>query len=251
MSSSQGFENQNVLVTGGSSGIGLAAAHRFAQQGARVVLVARNEERLRAAMTTLPGTGHDVRVADATDEDAMAVLLKSLKEQFGALHVGVCCAGAHAVRPLAVSRAKNFEELYRQNVISAVNTIRPLIKSMPAEGGAIVLVSSVAGLRGSAAAAAYSAAKGALLSLTRSLAVEFAARRIRVNVVIPGVVETPMSEEFLGTLPPEQRDALVRSHPLGLGRPDDVAAAIVFLASADARWMTGAELVVDGGLSCK
>jgi NAD(P)-dependent dehydrogenase (short-subunit alcohol dehydrogenase family) len=172
MSPARSFENQVVLISGGSSGIGLATARRFAEGGARLVLVARDEARLRAAGATLPGAGHEIRVADATNEEAMAALLKTLKEQLGAIHVGVCCAGAHAVRPLAVSKAKNFEELYQQNVISAVNTIRPLIKAMPAEGGAIVLVSSVAGLRGAAAAAAYSAAKGALLSLTRSLAVE-------------------------------------------------------------------------------
>lgn len=245
------FEGKTVLITGGSSGIGLAAAQRLAAEGAKLALLARDEARLVQAVASLPGAGHAHRVCDAADEDATAVAVKSLREQLGPIHAGVLCAGAHTVRPLAVSKAKTFEDMYRLNVLTAVSAIRALVKAMPPEGGSLTVLSSVAGLRGSPAASAYAGAKAALLAIVHSLAVELAPRKIRINAVVPGVVATPMTEQFLGTLPPAQKDAIVAGHPLGLGRPEDVAAAIAFLASDDARWITGSELVIDGGLSSR
>jgi len=245
------FAGKTVVITGGSSGIGLAAARRIAEEGGRVALVARGEVRLQEATASLPGSGHLWRVADAANEETLTLVAKELREALGPIHGIVCAAGAHAVRPLAVSKAKNFEELYQQNAISAANTVRLFMRAFPPEGGAVVFMSSVAGSRGSAGAAAYAAAKGALLALSRSLALELAGRRIRVNCVLPGVVETPMSAGFLGALPAEQKDAIVKAHPLGLGQPSDVAGAVAFLVSDDARWITGAELVVDGGLSVR
>lgn len=243
------FQGQNILVTGGSSGIGLATARRLASEGARVALLARDEPRLQAAVAGLPGSDHVPVVCDATNEAVAADAIKSLKERWGVIHGGVMCAGAHSVRPLAVSKAANFEEMFRMNVLSAVNVLRPLIKTLPPGGGSLVVVSSVAGLRGAPGASAYATAKGALLALVRSLAPEIAARGARINAVVPGVVATAMTEQFLGSLPPVQKEAIVQDHPLGLGRPEDVASAITFLLSEDARWITGTELVVDGGLS--
>ena len=153
------------------------------------------------------------------------------------------------MRPLAVSKAANFEEMFLLNVLTAVNILRPLVRAFPPGSGSLVLVSSVAGLRGAPGASAYATAKGALLTLVRSLAHELAPRGARINAVVPGVVSTAMTEQFLGSLLPAQKEAVVKSHPLGLGRPDDVAAAITFLLSSDARWITGSELVIDGGLS--
>lgn len=247
----QRFAARTVAITGGSSGIGLAVARRIAAEGGRVALIARGEARLQEAVASLPGSGHVGRVADAANEEALTAVAKEWRESLGTIDALACCAGGHAVRPLAVSKARNFEELYQQNVVSAANAVRLLAKSFPAAGGSVVFLSSVAGLRGAAGASAYAAAKGALLALTRSLAIELAGRRTRVNCVLPGVVETPMTAGFLGALPLEQKEALVRSHPLGLGQPEDVAAAICFLLSDDARWITGAELVIDGGLSAR
>jgi len=120
----------------------------------------------------------------------------------------------------------------------------------PRDGASIVYLASAAAMIGNIGEAVYAASKGALLSACRSLAAELASRRIRVNVVAPGVVETPMSDRWLGQLAPEQREALRSRHLLGFGHPEDVAAAIAFLASDDARWITGTCLTIDGGLTC-
>lgn len=251
MATAKRFEGRTVLVSGGSSGIGLASATRLAEEGAKVILLARDEARLQQAVGRLPGEGHLYLVCDVTDEEATAAAVKRAQEQVGSIHVGVLCAGAHTVRPFAVSKAKTFEEMHRLNVLTAVTVLRALVKAAPPEGASIVVLSSVAGQRGSAAAPAYAASKAALLALTHSLAIELAPRKIRVNAVVPGVVATPMTEKFLSNLPPAQKDAIEASHPLGIGRPEDVASAIAFLASDDARWITGTELVVDGGLSSR
>lgn len=243
------FQGHYVVISGGSSGIGLATAQRLAAEGAQVALLARDEARLQAAMATLSGTGHVAVACDAANEEAASAAIKSLKERWGVIHGGVMCAGAHAVRPLAVSKAANFLEMFSLNVVTAVNILRPLVRALPQGSGSLVVVSSVAGLRGAPGASAYATSKGALLSLVRSLAHELAPRGARINAVVPGVVATPMTDQFLGTLPSAQKEALVKSHPLGLGRPEDVAAAIVFLLSSDARWITGSELVIDGGQS--
>jgi NAD(P)-dependent dehydrogenase (short-subunit alcohol dehydrogenase family) len=245
------FTDRSVLITGASAGIGLAAAKRIVSEGGKVILVARNQDRLAAAAQELPTESCRCVACDALDEAALSGALQSIKSKVGPLYSAILCAGAHMLRPLAVCGASHFEEMFRQNVATAVNTIRVFLKLHETQRSNVVLVASAAATRGGSAVAAYAASKGALLSLTRSLAVELAPRRVRVNAVIPGVVQTQMSEAFLSKLPAEQKQAVISSHLLGLGEPSDVAAAIAFLASEDARWITGAELVVDGGLTCK
>ena len=165
-------------------------------------------------------------------------------------HGAVMCAGDHSLRPLQLLKASHIDESLTANVRSALLCTKLATKLASKDGASIVWLSSAAALIGSAGEAAYAASKGALLSACRSLAAELASRRIRINAVAPGVVETPMSERWLSQLTPEQREAIRSRHMLGFGRPQDVAAAIAFLVSDEARWITGTCLTIDGGLTC-
>ncbi|MGA2052048.1 MAG: SDR family oxidoreductase [Opitutales bacterium] len=246
------FAGWPVLITGGATGIGLACAQRLAAEGARVLLVGRRSEALAAARQSLAGDGHETLVADAADETVLAPGVKAFAATVGPLRAAILGAGENLLRPLAISKAEHFERQFRSNVTTGAVAARVFVKHADKQDGATLLfVSSVAGLRGAAGASAYSAAKGAVLALSRSLAVELAPQGIRVNALVPGVVRTAMSEKFLGTLTPEQIEAVRRAHLLGFGEPADVAAAACFLVSSEAHWITGTELVVDGGLSCQ
>jgi NAD(P)-dependent dehydrogenase (short-subunit alcohol dehydrogenase family) len=243
------FEDRTVLITGGSSGIGLAAAQRIAAEGGRVVLLARDEGRLQEACDSLSGDGHAWRSCDVCDEAEVASTVKEIKKELGPLYAAVLSAGGHNVRPFAISKAAHFQEMYTSNVISAVNVCKAFGRAAHPEGSSIVLLSSAAALQGGAGVASYAAAKAALLPLARALSIELLRKKIRVNVIVAGVVETPMSDRFLGSLSEEQSEAIRAHHPLGIGKPEDVAAAVAFLTSEDARWITGTSLVIDGGLT--
>jgi NAD(P)-dependent dehydrogenase (short-subunit alcohol dehydrogenase family) len=244
------FNGWPVLVTGGATGIGLACAQRFAGEGARLLLVGRRAELLAEAKATLPGTGHECLAVDAADEAGLAPGVKAFAATAGPLRAAILSAGENMLRPLAISKAEHYEAIYRANVTTAAVAARIFARHAAKDGASMVLVSSAAAIRGSAVISAYAAAKGAVLALGRSLAVELAPQHIRVNTVVPGVVRSAMSDKFLSSLLPEQVQAVRAAHLLGFGEPADVAAAALFLASAEARWITGAELVVDGGLTC-
>jgi NAD(P)-dependent dehydrogenase (short-subunit alcohol dehydrogenase family) len=239
-----------MLVIGASSGIGRATARRLAQEGATIVGVARNVSRLEASIAELPGSGHRAVAADAASWDSLQPLLPIAKE-VGGLAGAAICAGAIAMRPLALLDEALLRTSLDANVVSALNVTRLLSKSAARTGASAVWLSSVSAHRGSAGFAAYAAGKGALEGALRSVAAELAGRRIRVNAVVAGVVETPLAEGWMGQLTDEQKQVVIASHLLGLGKPEDVAAAISFLLSEDARWITGASLLVDGGLSVR
>jgi len=244
------FEGRCVLVTGASSGIGLAAARRFAEEGARVICVARTRERLEQAVANLPGTGHVALPFDAANEPEVDNAAIQLKSEQRAIHAAILCAGQHSLRPLQVLKASHIDESLAANLRSALLCTKMVAKLSPPDGSSIVYLGSAAAMIGNIGEAVYAASKGALLSACRSLAAELASKRIRVNVVVPGVVQTPMSDRWLSQLAPEQREAVRSRHLLGFGRAEDVAAAIAFLASDEARWITGTCLTIDGGLTC-
>ena len=241
------FQDKLMLVVGGYSGIGRAAAVRMASEGASLVLVGRKEEKLQEALTSLPGSGHEIVVADAADANQLKQVVQIGRKR-GGYSGAVVCAGLHLVRPLSILNRDTIAQSFEANATTALLATGAFAKAAAKTGG-VVWLSSVAALRGTAAFAAYAAAKGALISAARAVAVELAPRRIRINVVAAGVVETPMSDAWVSLLNDDQRTALEHRHLLGLGKPDDLAGVIAFLLSDDARWMTGSVVTADGGLS--
>lgn len=237
-----------IVITGASSGIGRETARLLSQLGARVVLVGRNEDRLAETLRSLDGDGHRVEPFDLASTDEIPCWLKRVAALSGPLHGLVHSAGIHKLRPIRVLNANTVEDVMRINVGAAIGLAKGFCqKGVCAPGGSLVFLSSVAALTGQAGLAAYAASKGAIVALTKSLAVELAGERIRVNCVAPGVVATEMGQGLLAMLTPEQGAALEAMHLLGLGEARDVSYAIAFLLAETSRWITGTVLVVDGG----
>ena len=236
-----------ILVTGASSGIGRETAILLSQLNARVILVARNRERLEETRGLLEGAGHEIEVFDVTSLDAVAGWMKTLAARCGPLHGVVHSAGKSGVAPLRILSAAQVEEILQVNLHASIFLAKGFRqKGCHAEGASLVLISSVAGLRGHAGLAAYTASKAALIGLTKSLALEVAREGIRVNCVAPGLVATAMSEKLDAQTLGGQEE-VAKAHPLGIGRPRDVANGIAFLLSDAARWITGSTLTIDGG----
>ena len=245
------FEGLAALVTGASSGIGAAVAKRLAGEGAGVVMGARRAEVCaQHARDIAARGGKAVPVAlDVTDEASLRAAVETADQEFGRLDALVVNAGIEMVKPFTALRDADWESILQVNLVGASRTVRAAMPLLARAGGAVVMIASMAGVEGATALSAYAASKGGLIAFARSLAKELAPRRIRVNALAPGMVETDMFARITRRWTPEQVESMRRAHPLGFGRAEDVAAAAAYLASSDARWVTGSVLVVDGGMS--
>ncbi|WP_298923594.1 SDR family NAD(P)-dependent oxidoreductase [uncultured Ramlibacter sp.] len=243
------FAGQIFLVTGASSGIGRATAAALAGHGARVVVSGRNEERLQQTLASLAGDGHQAIVAELKDADSVADWIKKLVQAQGAPLAGVFhAAGQEAIRPIAMTKDQHIDALLGPSLKAAFGIARAAAsRSVLVDGGSLVMMSSVAALRGQVGMSAYCASKAALDGLVRSLACELAPRKVRVNSVAAAAVKTAMHERLAGGMPGDAMAAYERRHPLGFGEVEDIAAAVLFLLSPQARWITGTAMVVDGG----
>ncbi|MEM7168157.1 MAG: glucose 1-dehydrogenase [Planctomycetota bacterium] len=245
----QRLEGQVAVVTGGNSGIGKAAALAFAREGARVAIGARRADEGEAVVKEIQAAGGEaifVRT-DVTDAKQVEQLVAKTVEAFGQLDIAFNNAGTEGERlaPIMEDSEANLRSILDINVVGVWNSMRAQIPHLTANGGSIINTSSVAGRRGFPAFSAYVASKHAVEGLTRSVAQELAGSKVRVNTVAPGPIETPLLDRATAGDP----SGFVGMVPLGrVGQPEEVAEAVVFLASKDAAYVTGQALVVDGGM---
>jgi 3-oxoacyl-[acyl-carrier protein] reductase len=240
------FEGQVAIVTGASRGIGLAVARRLANGGARLAICARTEPEALAA--ELEDTGAEVLAApvDIADDCAVVAFVDAAAERFGRLDIAICNAGLRSTATLAELDQVEWHRVLDANLIGTFNTCRAAGVHMRAAGaGRIVTVSSIAGqVGGTLVSAAYSAAKAGIIIVTKVLAKDLAASGVTVNCVAPGTIDTPFIEDY----DEGRRELLTGLIPLGrMGTAEDVAEAVLYLASPGAGWVTGVTLGVSGG----
>ena len=241
---------RHYLVTGASSGIGRSTALLLHRLGARLSLVDLDAAGLDALVGML---GEDAmahaHVADLSDVAAIAGLVARCVDAGGLLHGVVHCAGVQAIAPIRALQIDTWRRIFAINTEAALALGKAMAskKVYANEHGSLVFISSVMGSVGAAGAIPYSMSKAALDGIARSLALEFAARHIRVNSIAPGFVQTPLLERTGKSWDDDQRRAVEDQHPLGFGTPEDIAGAVAFLLADTGRWITGSVLVVDGG----
>lgn len=247
------LKNKNIIITGASSGIGRQCAITFSQLGATVILIAHNKERLKETYNKLEKGNHLIISQDVTEYDKLEEIISTAVEKIGKISGLVHSAGIEMTMPLRSMQSSYYEKMFSVNVIAGFELARIISKKkyLGENGTSFVFISSVMGILGQPGKVAYCASKGALISGAKAMALELAKKNIRINCILPGIIETEMTSKMLESLPGESKKSIIDMHPLGLGKPEDIAYACAFLLSDASRWITGSNLIVDGGYSAR
>lgn len=249
------LKNKTILITGASSGIGRETAIVFSKLGARTILMARDLKRLEETKDSLiDSEKHLIISIDLSDYDQMQSKVQEIKKIVSKIDGMVHCAGISSTIPLRSINEKKLKDHFEINVNASILLTKQLLSrkyALVAEGASIVFISSVMAEVGEVGKTVYAMTKGALVAGVKSLAIELALKQIRVNAVSPGVVVTPLSSASFYSKNKGRLDKVKALHPLGLGRPEDVANACVYLISDASRWVTGSNLVIDGGYTAR
>ena len=243
------LEGKIALITGGNSGIGLATAKEFVSEGAYVFITGRREPELAAAVKEIGGNVSSVQ-GDASNLGDLDRLFALIKREKGKLDIVFANAGTADFASLGKITEEHFDSIFNINVKGLLFTVQKALLLMP-DGASIILNASIVASKGSPQWSVYSATKAAVRSFARTWATDLKDRRIRVNAVSPGFTDTPGLNELLGSETGQQRKRMIsNSVPLGrFGTPQEIAKAVVFLASDDGSYVTGTELFVDGGFA--
>ena len=246
------LKNKSIVITGASSGIGKQCAIRCSEQGARIILLGRDESRLLETYNQLSGYGHSFIPFDLLEFDHYSDLIKKIFKDNGSIAGLIHSAGIESSIPLNTLKVGVYEKSYMINTIAFFELVKYLSKNnIRSEKTSYVAISSVMGVKAEKCKLAYNASKAALINGVRSLSLELAHKNIRVNSVSPGLIRTKMSEQLLDSMNEENRIQIIKEYPLGIGDPDDVAYACIYLLSDVAKWTTGTNLIIDGGNCAK
>ena len=241
------LEGKTVLVTGASSGIGRATAIECSKLGAKVVITARHEERLKETLNALEGDGHQLILCEMTSDDDLTTLVETVPMLDGL----VCNAGINKLVPIRQLKAEDLNHIFEVNTFSSIILLQKLMKKKKlAEDASVVYTSSISGIGAAAVGESmYIASKGALSAFVKAAALECSKKGIRVNAVCPGMVKTEMSDAYDLN---EGDNEDLKNYPLGrYANPVDIAWAIIYLLSNASSWVTGTNLVIDGGLTTR
>lgn len=252
--------NKVIVITGASSGIGRVCALECARMGAKVIVIGRDTDRLNEVLQQMEQhseeTNKDNHLSYSID------LLENLKDLSGCIEDGVSklgkingfihAAGIEKTLPISAMKDSDYENIFKVNATSGFELAKIVSKKKYcADNASFVFISSITAVIGRAGVVAYAASKGALVAGSKSMALELAPKNINVNCISPGTILTPMMIKYLDSIPSEEKDKRKEGFPLGLGEPLDVANAAIFLLSDASKWITGQNLIVDGGYTAR
>lgn len=246
------LEGKKILITGASSGIGKQCAIDCAAMGATVILMGRSQERLEEVLLQINNSKSSYGVIDITDFDAVKAFLTNEVAKNGPFDGFIHSAGIDRTMPLRNVSSKDLQLVYETNVVAGVNILKLLTKKGSFKPNfKVVLIASITALIARVGTLSYTASKGALVAAVRELAVELAPKDINVNCISPGTVLTPLMQHVLEQMTEEEKEKRLSGFPLGIGKPEDISNACIYLLSDAARWITGQNLVVDGGYTAR
>ena len=245
------LENKNIIITGASSGIGKETAIKASEYGANLILVARNKEKLKKLLNKLKKGNHIYFSQDINEFEKIEPLIDEAVKQIGKISGFIHSAGIEMTVPFLNMNADFYLKLFSTNVIAGFEFARIISKKkyLSETGASYIFISSIMGTLGEKGKVGYCSSKSAVIGGIRAMALELAAKNIRCNCISPAMVKTEMTENIFKTLPESSVQNIIKQHPLGIGEPMDVANLCIFLLSTLSKWITGANIIIDGGYS--
>lgn len=246
------LHGKKILITGASSGIGKSTAIEASKLGAKIILVGRRVDELKNTFAQLLGEGHKVEPFDLSSGSEIVGWILKLGEQFGPIDGLVHSAGESLLMPIRSISEIQYRKIMSINLDAAYWLTKGFRqKKVKSTSSSVVFISSVSGSVGNPGLTAYCASKSALIGLAKSSALELAKEGVRVNVVSPALIDTAMASSYALALTEEEKTKILETHPLGMGAPEDVAFSVIYLLSNASKWVTGANLAIDGGYTAK